>query len=114
MAFRVKASGWKKTRDLLHARELINDVYRPRFQVVRLHDGRKVSAYIFVADREHIQYWRGSDDDAATLICRGVGSKGKAREYFFRTMEELRKQGIPDKRLIRLQNTILLKDGADQ
>ncbi len=104
-------------RQALHDRELINGVYEPRFQMVCLEDGRKTPAYIFTADRTHDQYWTGPIETAVSLIERGIGLNGTARDYFLKTLEKLAALDISDKGLTRLKKAItlkaeILKDGA--
>jgi len=112
VAFRILHSDWPTVQDSLHAREMINGVYTPRFQMVRLLDGRKVQAYVFVADRTHTQYWRGALDQAAKLVVQGVGSRGSSKEYLQKTVAELQMLGIQDQGLLRLQAKVSLMDSA--
>lgn len=101
-ALRVEAAHWPAIKAMLDARELVTGVYRPRFLPVRLEDGRRVSAYAFVCDRGHAQYWSGEMDEAVRLICQGRGSGGRARDYLASTVEHLSAQGITGGALHRL------------
>jgi len=112
LAYRVGKSRWAEVRDRLDARELISGVYLSAFRRIHLDDGRKVSAYIFIADRRHPQYWSGPFDQAARLVRGGIGSKGSALEYLSRTLEELEERGIRDTGLLGLKLTLTLNDGT--
>ena len=101
-ALRVAPERWPAIKSMLDERELVTGVYLPRFLPVRLGDGRRVSAYAFVADRTHAQYWRGGEDQAAGLIRQGVGKAGAARDYLAATVEHLAALGIRDGSLQRL------------
>ena len=108
MAFRVSGINWPSVKDLLNGRELVNSVYRAGFMTVHLSDGRKVTAYAFIADRTHSQYWRGSAGEAAHLIRQGHGENGCALEYFLKTVEELRLNGIQDAGLLKIHRAIAI------
>ena len=101
-AFRVADEGWPAVRAVLHAREMITNVYRPRFLPVRLDDGRRVPAWSFITDRGHRQYWRGSEAEAAVLIRQGSGRMGSSRDYLAATILHLQELGMPDRALGRL------------
>jgi cation transport protein ChaC len=101
-ALRVAPERWGAIKAMLDARELVTGVYLPRFLPVRLDDGRRVSAYAFVCDRTHAQYWRGAEDQAAHLIRQGVGRSGTARDYLASTVDHMREMGIRDGALHRL------------
>ncbi|MGE5504914.1 MAG: gamma-glutamylcyclotransferase, partial [Actinomycetota bacterium] len=60
-AFRVEADKAEAVLRLLHEREMITNVYQPRFLPVTLDDGRRVPAWSFIVDRRHRQYWRGGE-----------------------------------------------------
>ena len=112
MAFRVAAAQWPAVKSQLDERELINNVYLPKFLTVRLKDGRRVTAYAFVADRKHHQYWKGSRDQAIHLIAQGVGSRGRSREYLEKTLEHMLELGIADTALSALSYGVALADGC--
>lgn len=101
-ALKVPAAQWPAVKAALDARELVTGVYIPRMVGVRLDDGRHVSAYAFVADRVHRQYWKGSVDEAAGLIRQGAGLSGAARDYLASTVDHLTRLGIGDGALHRL------------
>ncbi len=102
-AFRVEPSQAEAVRLYLHEREMIADVYHPRWLPVSLRDGRRVRAYGFVANAGHAQYTgRLTDAEAAALIRAGRGEAGSCRDYLANTVEHLRGLGIRDALLCRL------------
>ncbi len=105
-AFRVEAERWIEACRMLHAREMLTGVYRPRFLRARLDDGRKVPAYAFIADRTHRQYWRGGAEAAVALIRQGVGEMGSARDYLANTVRNLDDLGLADGDLHRLLRAV--------
>jgi glutathione-specific gamma-glutamylcyclotransferase len=102
MAFRVDAAAWPEIRDILHVREMPTAVYRPRFLPVRLENGIRIPAYAFIVDRDHRQYWRGSESDAVALIRQGCGLTGRSRDYLADTVHHLQNLGLRDGGLERL------------
>ncbi|OIQ93695.1 ChaC-like protein [mine drainage metagenome] len=112
IAFRVAEGREAEVQGILHRRELISDVYTPRFAPVRLGDGRRVPAYIFVARPEHAQYAGRLDAAArAALIRQGHGHGGSSRDYLASTLEQLAGMGLGGGELARL---LRLVDGKDQ
>lgn len=101
-ALRVARADWPRVRDILHARELVTGVYRPRFLPVRLDDGRRVPAYVFIADRAHPQYWAGPPEAAAALIRQGCGAAGSSRDYLAATVRQMHDLGLKGGALHRL------------
>ncbi|MBX9635687.1 MAG: gamma-glutamylcyclotransferase [Magnetospirillum sp.] len=101
-ALRVAAAQWPGVKALLDARELVTGVYIPRMVPVRLDDGRRVTAYAFVCDRDHRQYWGGNEDEAVGLIRQGCGQAGSARDYLASTVAHLTGMGIGGGALHRL------------
>jgi len=93
-ALKVAGSHWPQIKARLDARELPTKVYLPRFLPVRLEDGRKVSAYAYVVDRSHWQYWSGPRAEAVRLLRQGHGKGGTARDYLAQTVSHLDDLGI--------------------
>ena len=87
----------------LDDREMLNKVYVPKYLKVRLDDGRRVSAYGFVARREHRQYaGKLPVARAAQLIRQGRGPHGSGLEYVANTVRHLDNIGIHDDFLHRV------------
>jgi cation transport protein ChaC len=101
-AFRVAAAEAEAVRTALHDREMIANVYEPRFLPVRRGDGSRMAAYAFVVVRSHRQYWRGGVDEAAALVRQGSGSAGSSRDYLANTVDHLDALGIREGALHRL------------
>jgi cation transport protein ChaC len=105
-AFRVAPAEAEAVLRTLHEREMITNVYLPRFLPVLLDDGRRVPAWAFVVDRGHAQYWRGDQPAAALMVRTGVGSAGSSRDYVADTVRHLDQLGIRDSALHRLLRVI--------
>ncbi|EPY02854.1 gamma-glutamylcyclotransferase [Magnetospirillum fulvum] len=106
-AFWVAPDDVEEARQRLIAREMIGGVYRPCYLPVRLDDGRTVSAWAFVAAREHDQYYRASDPAAlVSLVCQGTGCAGTSRDYLAETVAHLTDLGIADSALHRLLSQV--------
>lgn len=106
-AFRVDAGRADEVKAILHEREMITNVYKPRILPARLDDGRVVDAYGFVARRDHPQYVSGlSPEQAARLIRDAYGAKGPCREYLENTVRHLDELGIRDARMHRLLQAV--------
>lgn len=102
-AFRVEAALVPDTMERLYAREMPSGVYVPRFLPVRLEDGRRVTAWTFLARRDHPQYRRDDGSEAAAaLIRQGTGKAGPCRDYLANTLEQLHRLGLRDRRLENL------------
>jgi len=106
-AFWVAPADVEDARQRLIAREMIGGVYRPCDLPVRLDDGRTVSAWAFVADRDHDQYYRTTDLAAqVALVRQGVGCAGTSRDYLAETVVHLTDLGIADSALHRLLSQV--------
>lgn len=101
-AFRVEPAHWDSVRQILHEREMITGVYRPRFLPVTLDDGRREPAYAFIVERDHAQYWSGPPDEAARLIRQGHGPMGTSRDYLASTIDHMAALNIREGKLHRL------------
>ncbi|HLN25575.1 MAG TPA: gamma-glutamylcyclotransferase [Patescibacteria group bacterium] len=107
VAFRIAAGKAEAIRQYLYDREMITQVYTPRFAPLRLADGRRVSGYLFTARRDHVQYSGPlSPDQAVALIRQGAGSGGTCRDYLASTVEHLERLGIRDAALARLLHRV--------
>lgn len=107
VAFRVPPEGRNEVMDYLRERELITNVYLERFTSVRLADGRRVEAVIYVADRTHEQYaGRLSVDEAVSIVCGAVGKMGPNEDYVLNTSDHVAELGIADHWLEDVANGI--------
>lgn len=109
-AFRVDAADAPKTIAYLHEREMINNVYTPTWVDITLGDGRIVSAYTFVAVRDHAQYVGHLDqDEKVEYVLQGCGARGSALEYLENTCTHLRSLGINDETLEAILQAVQAK-----
>ncbi len=94
-AFRVAPGDKAQVLDYLQEREMVHGVYVPRTVAVKLEDGRRVSAYVFIAKRDHRQYaGKLGLERAAQLVRQGTGCRGSALEYLENTLEHMDAMGI--------------------
>jgi cation transport protein ChaC len=108
LAFRVPAEQWDSVRNYLHEREMIYDVYVPKWINARLGLGfdETDKVYTFVANARHDQYaGRLSIDETANLIRHGHGTSGSGLDYLANTVTRLAELGIRDKALERVLAT---------
>lgn len=102
LAFRVAAESWNGVRAYLHEREMIYDVYIPRWVKAHLesHPGETAQVYTFVANPKHPQYAGRLDPDrTAALIRDGHGTSGSGIDYLSNTVTRLAELGIHDRAL---------------
>lgn len=103
IAYRIAAANWPETHAYLDAREMVTNVYRPRWPHLSLADGRRVQALAYVADPHHEQYAGTLDEDETLrLVRQGEGSGGHCREYILNTIRHLAEIGMADRRLRHL------------
>ena len=105
LAFRVAGENWDSVRAYLHEREMIYDVYVPKWVSARL--GPTLSeidrVYTFVANARHDQYaGRLSVTETADLIRQGQGASGSGLDYLANTVARLAELGIRDRALERV------------
>jgi cation transport protein ChaC len=97
VAFRVEESQRAATLAYLRERELVTHVYHEIEGGVRLDDGRRVRALVYVVDQRHAQY-AGRLDRAHQLafVKQGRGVSGANRDYVLNTQEHLVELGVRD------------------
>jgi cation transport protein ChaC len=107
LAFRVAAAHAAETIAYLRAREQATAVYLERHLAVRLDDGRRVKALVYVADRKHLQYaGRLPPERIFELVRDGRGGSGENPDYVLRTHEHLRRMGVFDPVLAELADKL--------
>ncbi len=101
--FRVAARQAQAVADYLHAREMVNSCYEPKWLKLRLPNDRQATALAYVADRQHPDY-TGRLDDAAivAVIGRASGVMGRNLDYLRNTVAHLDDMGIKECRLHRI------------
>lgn len=109
VALAVRAGDEQKTLDYLRERELISSAYVERELDVDLVDGRRVSALVYVVDRNHVQYCGGLPlEEQAQIMSRAVGGMGPNTEYLFNTASHLSDIGLHDPDLEWLSQRVRL------
>lgn len=107
LAFRVATAHADETVAYLREREQATSVYLERHLPVRLEDGRRVKALVYVADRRHLQYaGRLPAEELLKLVRQGRGSSGENPDYVLRTHDHLHKMGIFDPVLAALAEAL--------
>lgn len=97
VAFRVEGREIEATVHYLREREQVTAVYLERRLPVRLDDGRRVRALVYVADPGHEQYaGRLPFDEVLRLVRQGQGVSGRNPDYVRSTHEHLTGMGVTD------------------
>ncbi|MEK6244373.1 MAG: gamma-glutamylcyclotransferase [Pseudomonadota bacterium] len=103
MAFRVQSGQAKEVLDTLWKREMLNNVYTPKFVPVSLAGTQRVQALAFVADTTHRQFVGELDvDGRARLVAQGIGQRGRCVDYIRNTLDHMRELGVHDPHLARI------------
>ncbi len=102
-AYRVAEAEWAETYAYLVEREQPTETYIEARRVVRLEDGRRVEALVFLSDVNHPQ-WAGalSLERQAELIAGATGLSGRNEDYLRDLVEHLREMGVRDGGMERL------------
>jgi cation transport protein ChaC len=103
MAFRVADADWAQTYVYLLEREQPTETYVEARRFVRLADGRRVEALVFLSDVHHPQ-WAGalSLERQAELISGATGLSGRNVDYLRDLVEHLGQEGIRDRSMTAL------------
>jgi glutathione-specific gamma-glutamylcyclotransferase len=106
VAFRVPAADVETALHYLWEREMQKGTYRLKEVPIEIPGGR-IEAQAFVVDRAHPSYaGRLSPDETARLILQGNGGRGSCRQYLENTVCALRKLGLVDGPLHRLEEKV--------
>jgi cation transport protein ChaC len=97
-AYRIAPADWPKTYAYLLEREQPTETYIEARRQVRLADGRRVTAVVFLSDLSHPQ-WAGalSLEQQAQLIAGARGLSGRNIDYLRDLVEHLAAEGIHDR-----------------
>jgi cation transport protein ChaC len=116
IAFRAPASHAKEVVDTLWKREMLNNVYMPKFVPVSLAGTQRVHALAFIADTKHRQFVDELDvAGRARLVAQGIGQRGRCVDYIRNTLDHMRELGVHDPHLTRILETALdLSTGASK
>jgi len=98
MAYRVDEAKWPEVYAYLREREQPTETYYEASQAVRLADGRRSQALVFLSDVGHPQ-WAGALSLArqAELIAGASGLSGRNVDYLRDLVEHLRQEGVRDR-----------------
>tara|TARA_B100000315_G_scaffold260520_1_gene322553 strand:+ start:1888 stop:2445 length:558 start_codon:yes stop_codon:yes gene_type:complete len=106
VAFRVAAQDWQQIHQLLDDREMVYDVYVPKWMQAEI-NGRRQQVFGYIANPENEQFaGKLTDEDTARLIANGVGTSGSGIEYLDNTLQHLQKLGIRDQNLENIKKLI--------
>jgi cation transport protein ChaC len=103
VAYRVAESDWPAVYAYLREREQPTETYVESRRSLRLADGRRAEALVFLSDTGHPQ-WAGalSMERQAELIAGAQGRSGRNVDYLRDLVEHLREEGIQDRAMERL------------
>ncbi|RAK60353.1 gamma-glutamylcyclotransferase [Phenylobacterium hankyongense] len=98
MAYRIADRDWEEVYAYLLEREQPTETYLEARREVRLADGRRVEALVFLSDIHHPQ-WAGrlSLERQAELIAGATGLSGRNVDYLRDLVEHLREEGVRDR-----------------
>jgi cation transport protein ChaC len=103
MAYRVADADWPQVYAYLLEREQPTETYIEAARTVRLADGRRVEALVFLSDKTHPQWAGALDlDQQARLIAGARGLSGDNPAYLRDLVMHLREEGLPDGAMERL------------
>lgn len=103
IAYRIAPRQWKDAYAYLVEREQPTETYVEARRHVRLADGRRVEALVFLSDIRHPQ-WAGvlGLDRQAELIAGARGLSGRNIDYLQDLVEHLDEMGLRDRSMRRL------------
>lgn len=107
-AYQIAPARKPRVIKYLYQRELVTDVYTPRWHNVYLAGGETVTALTFTVNRQHPQYaGRLSPEVMAETIAHARGRSGPNPDYVLSTLAHMEELGIQEPTLLALG--ILLK-----
>lgn len=97
MAYRVDEAAWPEVYAYLVEREQPTETYVEARRAVRLADGRRAEALVFLSDVRHPQ-WAGALglERQAELIAGASGLSGRNVDYLRDLVDHLREEGVRD------------------
>ncbi len=107
VAFRIASDKVELETRILWMREMISGAYKPIWINLHTEKGR-VRGFTFVVNRKHARYRGNLDlDETVVGLNSGKGQLGTCRDYLFNTVRDLKRLGIVDSYLERLQKLVL-------
>ncbi|CAN7253019.1 gamma-glutamylcyclotransferase [Phenylobacterium sp. LjRoot219] len=112
-AFRVAETDWPRVYAYLLEREQPTETYIESRRAVRLADGRRVEALVFLSDERHAQ-WAGnlSLERQAELIAGARGLSGPNIDYLRDLVAHLREEGVRDSAMEHLLTMVEHREPA--
>jgi cation transport protein ChaC len=103
MAYRIAPQDWSQVYAYLMEREQPTETYVEAKRNVRLADGRRVEALVFLSDIRHPQ-WAGvlTLERQAELIAGAKGLSGRNIDYLQDLVDHLREMGLRDRAMEKL------------
>ncbi|MFP8965624.1 gamma-glutamylcyclotransferase [Pokkaliibacter sp. CJK22405] len=96
---RTRANEQAQVLEYLADRELVTDIYLPRYVEVAA-GAERIRALTFVVDTRHYQFARVLDEDVAIkTVASARGQSGHSLDYLESTLAHLKAQGIASGRL---------------
>jgi cation transport protein ChaC len=113
VAYRVDEADWPQVHAYLKVREQPTETYIEASRHVRLDDGRRVEALVFLSDVRHPQ-WAGAlgMERQADLIAGSVGLSGRNVDYLRDLVEHLREMRVRDAGMERLLSLVEARERA--
>ena len=114
MAYRIAPDDWAGVQAYLMAREQPTETYVAAHRSVRLADGRRAEALVFLSDPGHPQ-WAGalSSQRQAELIAGATGLSGRNIDYLADLVEHLAEMGIGDPAMQALLRLVEVREAKD-
>jgi cation transport protein ChaC len=112
-AYRVAEAAWPEVYAYLVEREQPTETYAEARREVRLADGRRVTAVVFLSDVRHAQ-WAGtlSLERQADLIAGSRGLSGPNVDYLRDLVSHLREEGVHDRAMEHLLRLVDAREAA--
>lgn len=109
VVLRIAAHEAERELTLLWRREMVTGAYIPRLLPIRTPQG-SVQAITFIANPRHPTFAGSLPDSLVShALATAAGPLGRNRDYLHRTVETLRRHGIPDRGLERLERHVQQK-----
>jgi cation transport protein ChaC len=111
VAYRIAPKEWDATYAYLLEREQPTETYIEARRRVRLQDGRRVTALVFLSDVRHPQ-WAGklTLEQQADLIVGAKGLSGRNVDYLADLVEHLADEGVRDPSMKQLLTLVQVRE----
>ncbi len=112
VAYRLGEPGALAALEATRRRELVSRAYDEVVLPLRLEDGRVVEGYVYVVNRDHVQYRGGlTPEEQAEVIARAHGPMGTNADYLTSTVTSLAALGLEDPELVALAAMVRARRG---